>query len=149
MSVKQDWDPDYYFGDIDAYGWLPLRSTHNIGEMRLKRLVHAIDAEMATKGLELTADNPDVLLVLHIMSETALDLAEHGYAPGWSKGDSKMSDLDMGSMRMDVVDAETRNLVWRAVVDGEVDPMATPAEQEKRFAKLAKEMFEKFPPPKK
>jgi hypothetical protein len=146
MSVKQDWDPDYRFDGIDAYAWLPLHSTQNIGEMRLKRLVDAIDSELAAKGLRLTADDPDVLLVLHVMSEAVLDLAQYGYSPGWSQGNSKMTDLGIGTLMVDVVDAKSRDLVWRAVADGGVDPSASPADQEKRFAKLAKKLFENFPP---
>jgi hypothetical protein len=37
-------------------------------------------------------------------------------------------------------------VVWRAVADGKVDPSATPEEQTKRFAKLAKKLLDKFPP---
>jgi hypothetical protein len=47
---------------------------------------------------------------------------------------------------LDVVDAQTRKLAWRAIADGKVDPSASPEEQVKRFAKLAKQLLEKFPP---
>jgi len=146
-SVKQDWDPDYDFSDIGSYGWLPLRSSPNIGEKRLKRLVAAIDAEMAAKGMKLTADDPKILLVLHVISETRLDLEELGYAAAqWDN--AKDSDLsDKGTIMVDVVDGEAREMVWRAIADGKVDPSATAEEQNKRFTKLAKKLFEKFPPP--
>ena len=146
-SVQQDWDPDYDFTDLGSYGWLPLRATPNIGEMRLKRLVAAIDAEMASKGMKLTADGPDVLLILHVVSETRLDLDEYGYKAGWNTSTSSPSDLDQGSIMVDVLDAESREMVYRAVADGEVDPSSTPEEQNKNFAKLAKKLFDKFPPP--
>lgn len=147
VTVQQDWDPDYDFTDLGSYGWLPLRSTGNIGEMRLKRLVAAIDAEMAAKGMTLTVDEPDVLLVLHVVSEQRLDLDEYGYKAGWDKSTTASSDLDKGSIMLDVVDAESREMVWRAVAGGKVDPSASPEEQNKNFAKLAKKLFETFPPP--
>jgi hypothetical protein len=146
-SVQQDWDPDYDFTDLGSYGWLPLRATPNIGEMRLKRLVAAIDAEMASKGMKLTADGPDVLLVLHVISEKSLKLDEYGYKVNWDKNTSSSSDLDKGSIMIDVLDFESREMVFRAVADGKVDPSSTPEEQNKKFAKLAKKLFEKFPPP--
>ena len=146
-TVQQDWDPDYDFTDLGSYGWLPLRATPNIGEMRLKRLVGAIDAEMASKGMRLTADEPDVLLVLHVISEKSLKLDEYGYKAGWNKSTSSPSDLDQGSIMIDVLDGESREMVFRAVADGKVDPKSTPEEQNKKFTKLARKLFEKFPPP--
>jgi len=145
LSVQQDWDPGYSFADIDAYAWLPIRSSPNIGEPRLKRLVAAIDAEMAAKQMALTAEEPDVLLELHVMSEKRLGLDQYGSTASWNKDDS--GDLDKGSVMVDVQDAETREVVWRVVADGKVDPSSTPEEQTKKFAKLAKKLFEKFPPP--
>ena len=145
LSVQQDWDPGYSFADIDAYAWLPIRSSPNIGEPRLKRLVAAIDAEMAAKQMALTAEEPDVLLELHVMSEKRLGLDQYGSTASWNKDDS--GDLDKGSVMVDVLDAKTRAVVWRVVADGKVDPSATPEEQTKKFAKLAKKLFEKFPPP--
>ena len=146
LSVQQDWDPGYSFADIDAYAWLPIRSSPNIGEPRLKRLVAAIDAEMAAKQMALTAEEPDVLLELHVMSEKRLDLNQYGATATWTK-DNDSSDLDKGSVMVDVLDAKTRAVVWRVVADGKVDPSSTPEEQTKKFTKLAKKLFEKFPPP--
>ena len=148
MSVQQDWDSDYSFVDIDSYAWLPLRSTPNIGEARLKRLVSAIDAEMAAKQLALTAEDPSVLLELHVMSQKRLDLNQYGATASWAKANDS-GDLNKGSVMMDVVDAGTRELVWRAVADGKVDPSSTPEEQTKTYTKLAKKLLEKFPPPEK
>jgi len=115
--------------------------------MRLKRLVGAIDAEMASKGMKLTADGPDVLLVLHVISEKSLKLDEYGYKVNWDKNTSSSSDLDKGSIMIDVLDFESREMIFRAVADGKVDPSSTPEEQNKKFAELAKKLFEKFPPP--
>ncbi len=147
VSVQQDWDPVYDFATVDSYAWLPIRSTPNIGEPRLKRLVAAIDAEMAAKNLALTADDPAVLLVLHVASERRLDLNQYGGTSGWNSSSTDSGDLDKGSIMVDVKDGATRELVWRAVADGKVDASASPEEQTKRFAKLAKKLFEKFPPP--
>ena len=146
-TVQQDWDPDYDFTGLDSYAWLPLRATPNIGEMRLKRLVAAIDSELTGKGMTLTTDEPDVLLVLHAVSEKRLDLDEYGYKVTWDKNTSSSGDPDKGSIMIDVVDAGSRVMVWRAVAGGEVDPSATPEEQSENFAKLAKKLFAKFPPP--
>ena len=146
VSVQQDWDPVYDFTKIDSYAWLPLRATPNIGEPRLKRLVAAIDAELAAKNLALTVDDPTVLVELHVMSEQRLDLNQYGATSGWNTESSNSSDLDKGSMMIDVLDAETREVVWRAVADGKVDPTATPEEQTKTFAKLAKKLLDRFPP---
>jgi hypothetical protein len=147
LSVHQDWDPHYDFSTIDSYAWLPLRATANIGEARLKRLVAAIDAEMAQKNLTLTADHPSVLFELHVMSERRLDLVQYGATARWKSEDEAAEDLDKGSMMLDILDGETRELVWRAVASSDVDPSASPEEQRERYAKLANKLFDKFPPP--
>jgi len=147
VSVQRDWDPVYDFTKIDSYAWLPLRATPNIGEARLKRLVAAIDTEMAARNLALTADDPSVLLELHVMSELRLDLNQYGATADWSKDSNRSSQLNKGSLMIDVVDAETRELVWRAVADGKVEASASPEQQTKNFAKLARKLLDKFPPP--
>lgn len=147
ISVQQDWHPDYDFSAIGAYAWLPLRTTPNIGEPRLKRLVAAIDAEMAARQMALTVEEADILLELHVVSEQRLDLTQYGGTAGWDSRRYDTDDLDKGSIMLDVRDAKTRDVVWRAVANVEVDPSATPQEQTERFTKLAKKLFSKFPPP--
>jgi hypothetical protein len=146
VSVQEDWDPDYDFSEVVSYAWLPLRATPNISDARLKRLVAAIDAEMAAKDLALTADDPTVLLELHVMSELRLDLNQYGATSNWDNQSTGSSDLDKGSVMINVIDGEERELVWRAVADGKVDPSASPEEQQKNYAKLAKKLLERFPP---
>jgi hypothetical protein len=104
---------------------------------------------MAKKQMTLTADDPDVLLQIHVISERRLNLGEYGATSKWATDNYNPTDLDKGWIMLDVLDAESRELVWRAVADGKVDPSSTPEEQSKKFADLTKKMLAKFPPPEK
>lgn len=147
FSVQEDWDPRYSFSGLDAYAWLPIHSAPGIGRYPLERLVAAIDAEMAEKQLVLTADEPDVLLELHVMSEPLMDLNQYQSTSVWKNRNDGTGDMPKGSVMVDVLDAQTRELVWRAVANEKVDASSTPEEQTERYTKLVKQLLENFPPP--
>jgi hypothetical protein len=86
------------------------------------RIVAAIDAEMAAKGLTKTESNPDVFVIYHTTFEKQKDISTYssgyggGYGPyGWGYGGAwagggttttQVRDILMGTLVIDIADAK-------------------------------------------
>ena len=51
----------------------------------------------------------------------------------------------VGTLAIDMIDAQTRNIVWRGVASRELDARASP-EKEKGINKAAEKIFKNYPP---
>jgi hypothetical protein len=55
-------------------------------------------------------------------------------------------DVPVGTLVVDLVDRARRELVWRGVAQGTVDPRATPEKAEQRANEAMAKLFAGFPP---
>jgi len=69
----------------------------------------------------------------------------NGYAWG-GPGMTTATVIPIGTIVVDLVDAKTKNLVWRGVVKDELDRDLYPEEREKKAIEIAKKLFADFPP---
>ena len=104
------------------------------------------------KGLKLNPDNPDILVTSHSGNERKIDVTGQGYSyggeyTGWQDAGIGLYAYKEGTLIIDLVDARTKNLVWRGVAQGSM-LSGTKREREKMITKSLKEMFEKYPPQK-
>jgi hypothetical protein len=51
----------------------------------------------------------------------------------------------VGTLAIDMVDAETRNIVWRGMATQELDAKASPEKREKNINKAAEKIFKNYP----
>jgi len=151
VSVKHDYDPGYNFTNLKTYDWLPVKSENlEISELRIKRFQNAVNQELAAKGKTLSSENPDFLIALHGMTKTRVNVTDWGYSygPYWRAGyrDVDVSSYEEGTIFLDFVDAESKELFWRGVGTGVAEPNLSAEQQEKKFASAASKLLEKFPP---
>jgi hypothetical protein len=154
--VQTDHDPEAAFGSYDSYAW---RQPPPITNPLLKqRIVAAIDAELDRKGWrQVPEQDADVVLVGNVSArdEQTIDAFYDGpdwNGWGWRGGTNAGRDLrhvqvrtyKVGTLVLDMFDAQTKRAVWRATAEGTV-----PASQERinEDAMAAVHgMFADFPP---
>jgi hypothetical protein len=150
VTVNYDYDTEYDFSPLKVYAWLPIKSTGNISELRIRRMVDAINNQLQSQGYTLSTDNPDFLVAVHGTTKEQINVTDwgYGYGPRWGGGyrDIDVSQYTEGTIFVDVVDAGTRHMVWRGTAQTEVDQSASPEEQKRRFADVAARLFANFPP---
>lgn len=127
------------------------------------RIVAAIDAQMAAKGLTKVEANPDVFVIYHVAFDKQKDISTYssgygGYGPygwgwggGWSGGttSTQVRDILVGTLVVDIADAKKGELAWRGMGVREVNTQANPEKRDKSINEAAKKIFKNYPPKKK
>lgn len=158
--VHVDYDRDADADSYASYAWSEHGEHSLIDDSPLmhNRIVAAIDARLQLGGLELEADDPDLLVAYHTETdeEVQLDSTTFGYTygpswrwdPYWSWGrpgisttSTRVTTYTRGTLVVDIWDANTDQLVWRGVVEGLVPetPQRAEREIEKAIDAMAKE----------
>jgi hypothetical protein len=148
QDVKVDWDRSAPFPIYKTYSWG--KDTRLTGNLLVdRRIVDAIDRQLHAQGLQ-CSESADVLLAAHVTTRDRALL--HGFYGDWRGSDwagvgttGILDELTQGALIVDLYDAGTGRLVWRAMATGAVS--RNPEENDKRVSKTVGKMFKSFPVP--
>jgi hypothetical protein len=151
-EVKTDYNHSADFAQYRTFDWkLPQRSTNGIVDNALvaARIEQAVDSQLMTKGLQQVNSNADLHVIYHIgaKSERNIDyFPSFGYRRwGWWGGSTYVNRYIKGSVVIDLVDARTNQLVWRAFLTDTGSHLAD-VQTNKAVAKMVSKAFKSFPP---
>ncbi len=157
-EVAIDYDPDARFGEYRTYALDPaedftLAESDPVQHARLLGLLRMV---VESYDLERDDDQPDV----HILYKVAIDpgtrlhtSSGYGYGPRWgryeyrngvphrvSRGTSRDTAYDEGTLIVDVWDTKTDKLIWRGTATAQIasDPRSTAVRMQKSIDQLAK-----------
>jgi Domain of unknown function (DUF4136) len=159
QKVSYDYDKTANFAAFKTY-------THKegtkVGQPLIDdRIVAAIDAQLAAKGLTKDDSNPDVIVVYHIAFDKEKDISTYssgyggGYGPygygwggGWGGGTTttQVRDILIGTLVIDLADAKQSKLAWRGMGVKEVNTQANPEKRDKSINNAVKKIFKSYPP---
>lgn len=152
QTISFDFDKSIHFGGFKTYGWVP--GTNVPDQLVHRRIVDAVDVQLTLKGLTKAskAAPPDVLIAYHASFEQDLQIT--GFGSGWGgyrfagtrSGTARAEEILVGTMVVDIVDAETNNIVWRATATNDIDVDAKPDKRDKNITKTAEKLFKHYPP---
>jgi hypothetical protein len=128
-----------------------------------ERIVAAINAELALKGLVKAESNPDLFVVYHVAFDKEKDISSYssgyaggygGYGWGWGGGGgwgggtttTQVRTIVIGTMVIDMADAKAGQLAWRGIGTKEVDTQAKPEKRDKSINEAVKKIFKNYPP---
>src|SRR5262245_49634532 len=152
QSVTYDFDKATNFSKYKTYAWA--RGTSVSDELVHKRVVHAVDGQLSAKGFAMVdaSAKPDVLVAYHANFDTALQINASGsgwgpYGLGGNRiGSARASEVAVGTLTVDIVDATTGSIVWRGTASKDVDGNASPQKKDKNMNNTAQKMFRNYPP---
>lgn len=78
-NVQYDYDINVNFARLKTYDWLPIHEEADISSLDIKRIRNSVNSHLKTKGLKITSDNPDFLIVVHVGKEQKLNITNWGY----------------------------------------------------------------------
>ena len=158
-DIHHDYDVEADFSRYRTWGWMPAapeaaqdvdaaRASNSLVDRRIRA---AVDAALTAKGLTADETAPDVLVVYHTGLKDKVDITDWGYSYsgtywGWAGRDIDAQNYTEGTLIVDLVDASSRQLVWRGSATGVVDPARTPEERERAVREIVAKMFDKYPP---
>ena len=151
QSVNYDYDRSADFWRFKTYTWV--RGTELKDELNHKRIVSAIDAQLAAKGLSRVEgqEGADVLVAYHANFDENLQINGHSSGFGGPRfgnlsGTATTQRIVTGTLVVDMMDARTRAMVWRGSAERDLNPGAKPEKRDKNITKAAEKIFKNYPP---
>ncbi len=157
VDVTTDYDKDVNFARYKTFAWMATNaSREDSGQPTLmnsaltrKRIRAAIEREFAAKGLTLKPKGPDMYITFHSAVKDKVDVERYGYRYGrWGQVWAVRTDLyryKEGAIVVDLIDATTRDLVWRGIAKDIIDSDDTPDEIVNESVQA---LFKEYPPKK-
>lgn len=141
--------------DFSKYRTFTLEeATPALNPLMRKRLVQAIEVQLATEGLEKADHGAHLKVIIHTsvdkeMRITADDWGYGGYRGwggwgGWGTTTVDVQNISVGTLMLDMVDTASKLLVWRGIATDSI-PSKT-EKQEKKIYKAVDKLFRHFPP---
>jgi hypothetical protein len=152
QSAGYDYDRAADFSKYKTYAWT--RGTELADELDHTRVVRAIDAALAAKGVTRAdaAGSPDALVAYHASFGTNLQISGGTYGMGplglgpdrW--GSATIQPVQVGTLVVDIIDTRTHALVWRGRASSDVKANDNGDVREKKIDTATAKMFKNFPP---
>jgi len=128
---------------------LPFPKKANVNQLVVKRIRDAVTGKLEDKGLRISS-NPDFLIAMHGATREKLDVQDWGYssprAAYWGRRDITVQQYTQGTLILDFVDAKSKEMIWREVASGAVDPDASAEQRTKRINEAVAKLLAQFPP---
>jgi len=153
QHIKTDFDHQANFSQYKTYSWQEIKPANSLWDARIK---NAVDAQLAAKGWTQVDSGGDVAVVAMKSSKTqrTLQTFYNGFGGGWGWrrfggggfGDSTTTEQDykVGTLVIDLYDANTKQLIWRGSAQDTLSDQAS--KNEKKLDKGVAKMFKAFPP---
>jgi hypothetical protein len=160
IRVTTDYDPNADFSDVRSYAWLDENSgvqgdRPDVASLLDRRVRSAVDSELQGKGIAaVDRSAAKVLVTYHLGVESKLDVntinSGYGYGRygryGGISTTTTVHEYQEGTLLIDVIDPETKQLVWRGSGQARLRDYSTPEQREQRVKEAVKEILADFPP---
>jgi hypothetical protein len=156
LSINYDFDPDADFSSYRSYAWLE-KTTPSQNSLMDKRIMKAADFYLARAGMSKLPDAPELYVVHHVGTQDKVDVTSYGYGYGGRAyrpygygggGGVDVTQYTEGTLILDLIDASTKQLVWRGTAKDTVDPGKSPEAIQAKLDQVFEAMFQNYPPPK-
>jgi len=145
-ATKYDYETKADFTDLNTFDWFAVPQEAQLNEQVVKDVEDAVNRELAAKGMRKVSENPSFLIALHISKQLKRN--------DWSLSDVRYGSYrtrlpqvyEEGTMILDFVDPETKELLWRGSATAVIESVLTPEEQKNRINKVVSKILDKFPP---
>ena len=159
ITVNHDFDSSANFAALKSFDWLPVppaaggsvRAEMERNSLLDKRVKAAVNSQLVTKGYIMDNVNPDFLLSYHTGVEDKISVTDWGYnyaRPYWGTSHVDVYQYKQGTLVLDVIEATSKNLIWRGVAQGTLQERATPEEREEKLGQAVTKLLDNFPPTK-
>jgi hypothetical protein len=157
QKTTYDFDKTAPFAQFKTYAMQDGTPTKNA--LIDNRIVAAIEAQLAKKGFVRNDAAPDVFVVFHVAFDEQKDISSFstgpmygGYGYGWGGGwgttttDVRVRDILVGTLAIDLIDAQKKQVAWRGLGTKEINTTAKPEKRDENINKAVEKIFKNYPP---
>ncbi|NUM76961.1 DUF4136 domain-containing protein [candidate division KSB1 bacterium] len=158
VTIKHDFDGDANFAALKTYSWMaaPTNATGSVqaalqrNSLLDKRIKESADRQFTAKGYTKDANKPDFLVLYHLGAEDKINVTDWGYGYGrygrWYGGGVEVNQYKEGTLILDVVEAKSKELMWRGLAMATLDSHASMEARKKRLDEVMVKILAEFPP---
>lgn len=153
QTVTYDYDRTTHFARLRTYAWV--RGTGVDDDLNHKRIVNAIDAQLASRGLREVPPGagPDVLVSYHATFDKDVEVSGYSSGAAWvgprfgaiRTGSVRAHEVLIGTLAVNMLDAQTRTTVWRGTATKDVSAKASPEKRDRNIEKAVAKIFRHYP----
>ncbi|MDC6391139.1 DUF4136 domain-containing protein [Maribacter sp. PR1] len=163
VRVLSDYDQQANFSEYKSYAFYKTGiDKAQISDLDKKRILRAIEEEMSSRGF-VKSENPDLLISIFTKEQERVDIYNNnfgwggawgwGYNPyawgpgwGWGWGGSSVSTRTQGSLYIDLIDTNNKELVWQGKGEGTLANTNNIEKKEQRIREFVSQILEQYPP---
>ncbi|MGB6154127.1 MAG: DUF4136 domain-containing protein [Pricia sp.] len=171
VQVLSDYDRDANFTEYKSYAFYKTGIDKvQISDLDKKRILRAIEDEMSKRGFT-KSENPDLLVSIFTKEKEEVDIYNNwgggfgwggwggwgwggwgpgfGWGPGWGGGwggGAFASTRTEGSLYIDLIDTDTKELVWQGKGVGNLGNIENIEKKEERIREFVAEILMQYPP---
>ncbi len=157
VKVATDYDKNANFNTYKTFAFFKTGiDKAEISDLDKRRILRAIEAQMLAKGFT-KSENPDLLISLFTQSNQRVDVYNNYwgyggwgwggyYGPGWGWGwnQPNVSTSTEGTLFIDIIDANKKELVWQGKGTGYLTENMN--KKEERINEFVSEIMAQYPP---
>jgi hypothetical protein len=147
QSVQTDFDKSYNFSGLKTFGFAVQRRrlSDPLAQDPLNdgRIRAALEANLTAAGFKPeSGGGADFAVAYYVSTRNAFSVQEYGYGPPrWFGGrDIRVDQYTEGTLTVDIIDARTKQLVWRGRASGTVELKGA----DKKVSKAVEKLVKKF-----
>ena len=158
VSYRYNYDPEVNFAGLKTFSWMTVNVQENIHTLNIERIQNEVNAQLEAKGSKVTTDNPDFLISMHIAKEEKMDVKAWNYAYSGRAGlrggsyvgntEFDVYQYEEGTFILDFVGAQSKELIWRGIAQGEVRNYSSPVKRNEKLDEIVQKVLRNFPPAK-
>jgi hypothetical protein len=158
IKVSLDYDPTAPFNSYATFDWLDdrpnlsdrFRTAAGPDSVFNKCMRETVSDALAARRITIDEVDPDFLVVYYLGQNEEIDVKRYGYEysgsyGGWG-GAIDVTEYREGTLVLDLIDAKTMVLVWRATAQRTQLKNSTPDDTRVRIREAVKKMFAAYPP---
>lgn len=159
LTVNYDYDTNVDWAKYKTYAWLgsgggadgDAAANPMSSGLIDQRIRSSVEWEMEQRQIK-PSDDADCFVVYHTGAQDKIQVTDWGYRYSdyyWGYGGRQVDvyQYTEGTLVIDIIDAETKNMVWRGVGQGVIDQtQRTPEEVQERIDGVVNKIMESFPP---
>jgi len=163
QDVRYNFDKNTNFTNFKTYKWVDMKDATKVNDIMDKNIKAAVDAQLATKGLN-KVDDDSADLYVGYQAAVGQEKQFTSYDTGWGYGagygragwygggmqttttTGSTSTIYIGQVAVDMYDSKNKDLVWRGVASKTLDQKAKPEKQEKNLNKAMAKLMKNYPP---
>jgi len=155
VRVVTDYDRNANFGEYNSFAFYkPGIDKAQISDLDKKRILRAIDSELSARGIQ-KSENPSILVSIFTKEQERVDVYNNnfgwgwGWNPWWYGGGfwgNTVSRSTEGSLYIDLIDANSKELVWQGVGSARLITSGDIDKKEERIREIVREILAQYPP---